>query len=387
MQNKILVRYGEIALKGKNRRYFEDRLMSNIKRGLKGINFDLSKFQGRFIISADENDYHRLAERLKNAFGVVSFSLATETEIELNEILKAAELISQNNAASGKSFKVVSRRSNKNFPYKSPELNQIIGTQIQKTFPFLTVDLKSPDFTIFVEISFEKAYIFDDSIKGPGGLPLGVTGKALLLLSGGIDSPVAAWMAMKRGLEIEAIHYHSHPFTSLRAKEKVIDLGNQLAKYGTGMNLHFINLINAQKAIKEKCPEKSQTIILRRMMFRIAEKLVNDRNLQALVTGDNLGQVASQTLESLTAIDNVVSSIVIRPLICLDKREIIDIAIKIGTYDTSILPFEDCCTLFTPRNPITKPSSSVIEHYESTLDINNLVADAITTLETTDISI
>lgn len=381
MQALILVRYGEIALKGKNRSYFEKALFNNLKRAL--INFEarVIRRHGRFFVSGPAAVEEKMIKRLSKVFGVVSVSSVRTTPLEMKAIEKAALEIAAGRSVQQRSFKVETRRANKQFPLISPEINRIIGAAVLKENPHFKVDLHNPSFRIFIEIGPKEAFIFHDQVYGPGGLPVGVTGQALLLLSGGIDSPVAGWMALKRGLSLEAIHYHSYPYTSMRSREKVIDLCKQLTASGIRLPLHLVSVTEIQKEIREHCPPELGIILLRRMMLRLAEELSRNRSLQALVTGESLGQVASQTLESISVISEVTPMLILRPLLGMDKHEIVDRAAQIDTYEISIRPYEDCCTLFVPQRPATKPKLNRVVEAEAALDTEKLIAAALDTAE------
>jgi len=383
MPVKIMVRFGEIALKGKNRHQFELKLQRNLQAAVKDCHGEVKKMHGRFMVIGPEENRHMILDRLKNIFGIVSFSPVEETDPELEKIKELACKVVEKRTSGGIKFKVDTRRPNKQFPYPSPEVNRILGAHLQENFQDLVVDLTNPDFTVSIEISYEKAYVYMERIAGPGGLPVGITGRSLLLLSGGIDSPVAGWLAMKRGLALEALHFHSFPFTSRHSQEKAVDLCRKLARGCEKIPLHMISVANIQKALKTNCPDELGIILLRRMMMRLAERLSEQRGLQALVTGESLGQVASQTMESIAVVEKATDMLVLRPLLGMDKKEIVDLGIAVDTYDISIRPYEDCCTVFLPENPVTRPKLAVIENYESNLDIEGLLNDALNSLETT----
>ena len=382
MPVKILIRYGEIALKGKNRGQFEKQLHRNLKAAVRNYSGEVIKLYGRFMVTGPGENLEILLERLCKVFGVVSISSVRETELDMDQIKDLAAGIVGSLPSGHNTFKIETRRSNKNFPYSSPEINQLLGSHLQELFPDLIVNLKQPSFKLSVEIGFDQAFLYLDRLAGPGGLPVGTTGRSLLMLSGGIDSPVAGWLSMKRGLSVEALHFHSFPFTSKHSQEKVRELCRKLAAYGGKIPLHMISVTAIQKELRAKCPEELGIILLRRMMFRLADLISKQRGLQALITGDSLGQVASQTLESITVITAATEMLVLRPLVGLDKREIIDMAIDIDTYDTSILPYEDCCTVFLPKHPVTKPKLEVIERFEAGLQIEEMLEGASKTLET-----
>ncbi len=381
MPATFLIRYGEIALKGKNRSFFERTLFNNLKSALKGLDTRVFRMHGRFLVTGPAAEEEEITGRLSRVFGVVSVSIVTTAPLDLEAIKEKALELVESRPLPGDSFKVEARRSNKSFPLTSPELNRIIGAAILETHPRLKVDLHDPSFRVFIEVGSKEAYLYHDRVAGPGGLPVGVTGRALLLLSGGIDSPVAGWMAMKRGLSLEALHFHSYPFTGQRSREKVIDLCRNLSLSGGKIRLHLVSVTDIQKEIHTRCPSELGIILLRRMMIRIAEELSRRRGLQALVTGESLGQVASQTLESMMVIDSVTSMLILRPLLGMDKHDIITLAEKTGTYEISIRPYEDCCTLFLPRHPATRPRMEKVVGAEAALDITGLTAAALDSVE------
>jgi len=378
----ILVRYGEIALKGRNRGQFEQQLQRNLKGALHDLEATITRHHGRFSVHCPDAALQQATMRLRRIFGLVSFSPVYETALDIEAIKEAAAGIVKELPAGNKTFKIMARRSNKEFPYNSPELNQILGAHLLQCYPDLTVKLDDPSFILEVEIGYQNTYLCLERIPGPGGLPVGCSGRALLLLSGGIDSPAAGWLAMKRGLSFEAVHFHSFPFTSKRSQEKAVDLCRKLMLYGHNIPLHQISVTKIQEALRKNCPEDLGVILLRRMMLRLAEKLCELRKLKVLVTGENLGQVASQTLDSIDVISKATRMLILRPLISFDKLEITAIAEKIDTYETSILPYEDCCTLFVPASPVTKPKLAIIERYEQNLDLDFLLEEALETLET-----
>ncbi|MBS3943600.1 MAG: tRNA 4-thiouridine(8) synthase ThiI [Dethiobacter sp.] len=382
MPARIMIRYGEIALKGKNRRFFENALLQNLKRAVKGLPVIINRTQGRFIASAPEDLQATALDHLSKVFGVVSLSLVTPATLDMEAIKTAAVALATQIAGGLNTFKVITRRPNKNFPLSSPEISRDVGAYLLEQNPGLKVDLHKPAFTIFIEIGAQEAFLYHKNVNGPGGLPVGVSGQALLLLSGGIDSPVAGWMAMKRGLSIGALHFHSYPFTSIRSQEKAIDLCRTINRFGGPMPLHMISLASIQKAIRTNCPEELGIILLRRMMIRLSDKLCRRSGIKALVTGESLGQVASQTLESMEVISAVTRMLILRPLLAMDKREIIDLAQAIETYPVSIRPYEDCCTLFVPRHPVTRPTLSRVNDAETALDIDRLLDESMDSLET-----
>ncbi|SKC91439.1 tRNA uracil 4-sulfurtransferase ThiI [Maledivibacter halophilus] len=382
MEKVLIIRYGEISLKGLNRPYFENTLLKNIRRSVRQIgDIRVYKSHGRLYIDLEDYDEEDIIEIVTKIFGVVSVSIAYIFEANMEKICEVALKQALECVEEGiKTFKVETKRANKNFPVKSPEISRTVGGYILEHIDGLKVDVHNPDIRINVEVR-DKAYVYSRKIPGFGGMPYGSGGKAMVLLSGGIDSPVAGWLVAKRGVEIEAIHYHSYPFTSDRAKEKVIDLARILSKYCTKIRLHSVNLLNIQKAINEKCHAEEMTILSRRFMMAIAERVAVERKCKALVTGESIGQVASQTLESINVTNAAVNMPVFRPLIAMDKMDIVKISEKIDTYETSILPFEDCCTVFLPDRPVTKPRLERILKSEELLDVEGLISDAINNME------
>lgn len=385
-KNTFIVRCGEVALKGLNKPYFERMLVERIRRVLKKYNgIEVKRNEGLiFVKSPKDQDSDLIVKEISRVFGVASISPAIEVPSDMEEIGKAAvaymlDLIEKKGV---KTFKVDAKRADKSFPIKSPDIAKTIGAKILIGCKVLKVDVHHPEALLFVDVRRDKSYIYEQKISGFGGLPLGTNGKGLVLLSGGIDSPVAAWMIAKRGMLIEAIHYHSYPYTSQRAQEKVEDLAKIIAGYCGRFKLHVINLLPIQEQIVEHCPEEETTILVRRFMMKIAEKVAHETDCGMLITGENLGQVASQTAEALIVTDHSVQIPVLRPLIALDKVDIMDIARNIGSYETSILPYEDCCTVFLPKHPTTKPKLARILQSESVLDVEGLVADAVASMET-----
>ena len=390
-QNILIVRCGEVALKGMNKPYFErmlaDRIRANLK-GYKGV--DVRRHEGLIFIRADKSlDIDGIIKETAKVFGVASISKAVESESELNAIGEAAvsymmDLIEKRGV---KSFKVEAKRADKNFPVKSPEIGRIIGAKVLIGCKVLKVDVHQPDVYLHVDVRHDRTYIYEGKVAGFGGLPLGTNGKGMVLLSGGIDSPVAAWLMAKRGMLIEAVHFHSYPYTSPRAQEKVEDLAIILASYCGRFKMHAVNLLPIQEKIVENCPEEETTILVRRFMMKIAEKIAAENGCMMLITGENLGQVASQTAESLVVTDASVSMPVMRPLIAMDKVDIMEKAKEIGTYETSIQPYEDCCTVFLPKHPATKPRLERILASESRLDCETLIDDAIKAREIIEIKV
>ena len=383
-QNILIVRCGEVALKGMNKPYFE-RMLDRIKRNLKSFEgVDVRRHEGLIFVRAEKDlDIDAIVKQISKVFGVASISKAVEAPSELNAIGDEAVKYMMNliEERGVKTFKVEGKRADKTFPVKSPDLGRIIGAKILVGCKVLKVDVHQPDVLLHVDVRSDRTYIYEGKIAGFGGLPLGTNGKGLTLLSGGIDSPVATWMMAKRGMLIEAVHFHSYPYTSERAQEKVEDLARIVASYCGRFKMHVINLLPIQEAIVENCPEEETTILVRRFMMRIAEKIALDTGCMMLITGENLGQVASQTAEALVVTDASVSLPVMRPLIAMDKVDIMEKAQEIGTFETSILPYEDCCTVFLPKHPTTKPKLERILESESKLDVEALVEAAVKSQE------
>ena len=387
MYKAFLIKYGEIGVKGKNRYIFEDALVRQIRYALKKIDgdFKISKENGRIYATAEsEFDYDEAVEALKTVFGIIGICPVVQIEDKGFDDLADTVVKYIDSAYKDKniSFKVNARRARKNFPMNSMEINAELGHRILEAFPEMSVDVHKPDVLLQVEIR-NKINIYSVEIPGPGGMPIGTAGKAMLLLSGGIDSPVAGYMVAKRGVQIEATYFHAPPYTSERAKQKVIDLAKLVAKYAGPITLNIVNFTDIQLAIYEKCPHDELTIIMRRYMMKIAEKLGEETGCMGLVTGESIGQVASQTMQSLYCTNEVCTMPVFRPVIGFDKQEIIDVSEKIGTYETSILPFEDCCTIFVAKHPVTKPNLKIIKRDEHNLDdcIDELMKTALETVE------
>ena len=384
MDQVIIVRYGEISLKGRNRGFFEDKLVDNLRLRLQEYpNLSFYKRDSRIYIELNGTPAEPVLTKAAVVFGVVSVSLATRCSTRFEEITAVAVAETENalKREKIKTFKAQAKRGDKKYPLDSQEIGREIGACILRQFDGqLTVDVHHPDLTVYVEVR-DYAYVYSQKVPGYGGLPYGTSGKGLLLLSGGIDSPVAGWMMAKRGLMLEAIHFHSYPFTSERAKEKVEELARILSLYCRRIKLYHINLLEIQTAIREKCPEELFTILSRRFMMFIAARVAAHNHCEALITGENISQVASQTLQSLHVTNAAVDIPVFRPLIAMDKMDIINIAEKIGTYETSILPYEDCCTVFLPKNPATKPRLDKVLTYESALDKEALIKNALDGLE------
>lgn len=371
----ILIRYGELSLKGKNRNTFINQLYTNIKKALRTFSsLEYEKQHDRMYIYLHDEDPEQVSEILKGVFGISSFSLAVKIPSEIEEIVKAAS--ASLDYTHPKTFKVAARRSDKNFPYISDTINRMVAGEVLKKSDW-KVDVHHPDVKIIVEIHKDATYIMTNRIPGAGGYPVGVGGKAMVLLSGGIDSPVASYLMMKRGVHIEAIHYASPPYTSQNAQEKVLELARQISGYQGEILVHIVPFTNLQLSIYQHAPESYAITIMRRMMMRIAQGLAEKRHAQAIATGESIGQVASQTLESMQTINEVTNMPIIRPLVCMDKVEIIDLSRKIGTYETSILPYEDCCTIFEPKNPSTKPHIDKCRKYEARWDYASMVQQCI----------
>lgn len=362
----ILLRFGELMLKGRNRSRFENQIVQQIKRVLRAtpeaeLNTEL---YGRMYITLNGADEQAVIGALEGVFGLVSFSTALKTAPELAAIEEAALAVLDRLPEKPQTFKISVRRVNKQFPHETFELNRLLGGYVLEHREWLSVDVHEPDAELKVEIRHEEAFVFSGSIPGPGGFPLGSNGRAMLMLSGGIDSPVAGWLAMRRGLRIEAVHFHSYPYTSERARQKVIDLTRVLAQSAGSIHLHLVPFTEIQTKLKENCRENLLITLMRRAMYRITEQLAEKRRALAIVTGESLGQVASQTLASMNVIGRAATLPIIRPLVAMDKIEIIPIAEKLGTFPISILPYEDCCTLFMPKNPSTNPSVAAVERQE-----------------------
>lgn len=376
----ILVRYAEIHLKGNNRGYFESVLIGNLKTALAGYKYTFSRSNSRYVIADfDQNLTEEIVDVVKNVFGVYSLSVAEQVSSDFDSINASA----LEQAPVFGSFKVITNRADKRFPMQSMQVSAEIGGNILDQNPSLTVDLHNPQNTVYIDIRENgKTYVYSEIIKGVNGMPVGTGGKGVVMLSGGIDSPVAVYMMAKRGMTLRAIHFHSFPYTSMQARQKVLDLAKILKKYTLHMTVDVVSFTEIQTAIHEKCPEDYMITIMRRFMMRISEKIARQHGAGAIVTGESLGQVASQTLESITSSNSVVTMPVFRPLIALDKDEIIEVANKIGTFETSILPYEDCCTIFLPKSPVTHPRLTTVEEMEKVLDIDELVDRAVAGVET-----
>ncbi len=387
MFTAFLIKYAEIGIKGRNRHLFEDALIQQIKYALKKCEgkFLIHKTQGRIHVDAQtEFDFDEVVEHLQRVFGISGICPVVYVEDEGFEKLceTVIQYIADVYPDRNKTFKVNARRARKNYPKESMAINMDMGEAILNAYPEMSVDVHNPDIMLNIEVR-EKIYIYSEIIPGPGGMPVGTGGKAMLLLSGGIDSPVAGYMIAKRGVKIDAVYFHAPPYTSDRAKQKVVDLARIVSRYTGPIYLHVINFTDIQLYIHEKCPHEELTIIMRRYMMRIAEHIAKETECQGLITGESIGQVASQTMSSLIATNEVCELPVYRPLIGFDKQEIVEVSEKIGTFETSIQPFEDCCTIFVAKHPVTKPNVNVIRKHERYLDekIDELVKTALETDE------
>lgn len=384
MKEIILIKNGELALKGLNRCNFEDALIKNMKRRLKSLGeVTIRKAQSAIYVEpkSEDFDFEEALQRASLIFGIAAFSRACVCEKDINDIISKSVVYLKETMENIRTFKVEAKRSDKKFPLTSPEICRELGGALLKAFPHLKVDVHNPDRTVFVEIRDFSAYIRAEQIQGAGGLPVGTAGTASILISGGIDSPVAAWTMAKRGLRLNAIHFASPPYTSKRAEMKVRTLLSRVARYSGSINLAIVPFTEIQDKIAEHCPEDYFTLIMRRMMMRIAERIARDNGSLALITGESLGQVASQTLPALVTTDAVANMPVLRPLIGMDKEEIIRISRNIDTFETSILPYEDCCTVFTPKHPKTRPTIELCEEAEKDLPIDELIEKAIAETE------
>ena len=383
----FLIKYAEIGTKGKNRYMFEDTLMKQIYHALKDVDgeFQVTKESGRIYVMADGNyDCDDVIDALKRVFGIADICPMVQIEDKGYENLKKSVVSYMDQVYPDKNltFKVVSRRGDKSYPVSSEQMNRDLGEVILEAFPQMKVDVHHPDVLLRVEVR-QKINLFSEMIPGPGGMPVGTNGRAMLLLSGGIDSPVAGYMIAKRGVVLDAVYFHAPPYTSERAKQKVVDLANLVARYAGPINLFVVNFTDIQLCIYENCPHEELTIIMRRYMMRIAQELAKRTGAMGLITGESIGQVASQTMQSLAATNDVCTMPVFRPVIGFDKQEIIDLSEKIGTYETSIQPYEDCCTIFVAKHPVTRPNINVIRCSELRLgeQIDGLMEEALNTTE------
>ena len=381
MEKVIIVRYCEIHLKGKNRGYFEKVFMTNLEKALAGIRHEIRKPSGRYIVeNFDVDRTDEILQRLSKVFGTHTLSAAYKVPAELETIYDTVKMI----APESGTFKVVTNRADKSFPLNSMQMNTEIGSRLLRYFPYLSVDVHAPQHEICIDIRENgDALVFSGHRKGAGGMPVGTSGKGILLLSGGIDSPVAGHMIAKRGMVLDALHFHSYPYTNMQAREKVEELARILSGYTGGLNLHVVSVTHIQEAIHKHCPEEMMITLLRRFMMRIAERLAGQVGGQCIVTGESLGQVASQTIEGMTSSGSVVEGLpILRPLVGFDKTEIIERAREIGTFETSILPYEDCCTVFLPKHPLIRPKMADVLRAEERLDVEGLIEEAFRSLET-----
>lgn len=377
MYDHILIRYGELALKGKNQKQFLKTLVRNVKNQIKldtGEACEIKDIHGRIILPLNGKEPEYFYPSLDRVFGLASYSPVRSTELSEDAIIQTAVEEMKRFSNQEKTFRVTVKRANKRFPIRSMDMQLLVAERILDEVPGLEGDLRNYDIELNIDIRFDQAYVYVDKFKGLGGLPLGTGGRAVALLSGGIDSPVAMWSIMRRGVVVEAIHFHSYPYTSQQAEDKVLALAEKVAKYGGQVNVHLVPFTRIQEAIGMNCFENLRITIMRRIMIRIAERIATIRNAKAIVTGDDLGQVASQTIESIFAINEVTTMPILRPLISFDKLDIMEIAHKIDTYDISILPYEDCCTVFVPKEPKTKPKVDECQHNESLIpDLDDMI--------------
>ncbi len=381
MKNAIIIRYCEIHLKGKNRGFFEKLLKDNIKRTLKDVECTFTPMHSRYLIEDfDQSDYDIICEKLKKIAGIHTYSKALVVDSEFEKIFEAAKILCQDKEGT---FKVATNRADKTFSPSSMETSMLMGGRLLEIYHNkLKVDVKNPDFTVNIDIREDgKTFVYTDVVHCLSGMPVGSAGKGLLLISGGIDSPVAGYMTAKRGMKLNCLHFHSFPYTGEAAKEKVIELTKKVGEYNGGINLFVVSFTHIQEAIHKHCPEEFMITLMRRFMMRIAERLAIQQGDQAIITGESLGQVASQTIESITSSNSVVTMPVLRPLIAFDKIDIIEISRKIGTYETSILPYEDCCTVFLPKYPAIKPNLERVKKAESKLDVEGLIEEAFKNVE------
>lgn len=381
MKKAVIIRYCEIHLKGKNRGYFEKMLKENIKRSLKNINCTFAAMHSRYLIEDfSEEDLPIIEEKLHKIAGIHTYSIALVVENDFEKIFEACSSLC--NGKHG-TFRVTANRADKTFTPNSMECARLLGGRLLEVYgDKIKVDVVTPSFTVFVDIREDgKTFVYTDVVHCMSGMPVGSAGRGLLLISGGIDSPVAGYMMCKRGMKLDCLHFHSFPYTGEAAKQKVVDLTEKLGEYNGGINLYVVSFTHIQEAIHENCPEEFMITLMRRFMMRIAERLSYKIGAQAIVTGESLGQVASQTIESITSSNSVVTMPVLRPLIAFDKIDIIDISRKIATYETSILPYEDCCTVFLPKFPAIKPDLKRVLKAESKLDVDGLIEEAMKNIE------
>lgn len=381
MEKVIILRYSEIHLKGNNRCYFERSLLVNIEKSLKGIKHELRVISGRYLLeNFDEAQTELILSRLEKVFGIHSYSLAYKVKADLDDIFAAAKEVCEPSGT----FKVDTHRADKSFYMNSPQINAEIGGRLIDAFPKLTVDVHNPSQIVNIDVRENgSALVFGKFIQGAGGMPVGTSGRGLLLISGGIDSPVAGHMIARRGMSVDCIHFHSYPYTNMQARDKVEELAKILASYSLGTHLNIISVTHIQEEIHKKCNGEFMVTLLRRFMMRLSERVAKKFGLQCLITGESLGQVASQTVEGMTSSNSVIESLpVLRPLCGFDKDEIIERSKKIGAYEISIQPYEDCCTVFLPKHPVIKPSLKSVLEEEAKLDVEALLNEAMATLET-----
>lgn len=390
MKEIILLKDGEIVLKGLNRRTFEDVLKKNIRHAISHLgSFEIKSAQSIIYVKplSDDIDIDEACLKISRVFGIVSYSRAAICEEKtLESIIATAPVYLEKELKAVKTFKVEARRSDKRFPYKSPEICAELGGVILDKFPHLSVDVHNPDLIVNVEVRDFGAYVHGAAHKGAGGIPVGTSGNAAILISGGIDSPVAAYMMAKRGLKLTAVHFASPPYTSKRAEDKVVRLLRRVSRYAGKMTMYTVPFTKIQKTIKNECPEELFTIIMRRLMMQISSRIAADNDCTALITGESLGQVASQTIGALSCTDDAADLLVFRPLIGMDKQEIIDISYKIDTYDISIEPYEDCCTVFTPKHPRTRPVLKYVKEAQEKANFEPMIEEALANLKVTEIS-
>lgn len=381
--DRILIRYGELSTKGRNRNKFIEKLGNSIKKNLRDFpNISVKSTRDRTFILLNGENGEEISERLKGIFGIQSFSPVIKTEKDLEKMKDSVLMLFHQVYKDGLTFKITTKRADKTFFMDTGELNHAFGSHILQNIPHVKVDVKKPDINMQIEIRKEAAYISCETIKGAGGLPSGTSGKAMLMLSGGIDSPVAGYLSLKRGLEVEGVHFFSPPFTSERSKQKVLDLGEKLAKINGHFMLHIVPFTEIQQLIHKQIPENYTMTTTRRIMLRITDAIRKKQEALAIVTGESLGQVASQTIDSMYTINDVTSTPILRPLIMMDKSDIVSIAQSIETHDISIRPFEDCCTIFVPASPKTKPKLDKVTHYESYVDFEPYIQKAVEGTET-----
>lgn len=380
MNDLILLKQGEIVLKGQNRRFFEDKLIANVRRRLKSLgDFSVTATQSTVYVEpeSDDCDMDAALDAMRHVFGVVSVTRAMACAKDKDAIFETAKSYLHEELIGAKSFKVETKRSDKAFPMSSIEISQYVGGLLSDEFPNIKVDVHDPELLVNVEVRELAAYVHASALPGAGGMPVGSNGSAVTLLSGGIDSPVSSYMIARRGIHLVPVHFFSFPYTSERAREKVLQLAEKLTECCGRLTVEIVPFTHIQEEIRDKCPEEYFTLIMRRFMMRISEQIAEMNGCKALVTGENLGQVASQTMEALRVTEQCISLPVLRPLIGMDKKDIIEIARRIGTFDTSILPYEDCCTVFTPRHPRTKPKVEDVLEVEKALDVESLVVEAL----------